>query len=132
MELYRQGRASGDDALLSRAESTLRRQLTDHAITLAPSVNVAERYFYLGATLSTLSRTAEAAREYRRSLALDPANGQTWENLGIALTDADRPAEAEAAFKRAVTLWPRAEGYSLLARSAYGAGRASEGAARRE
>jgi tetratricopeptide (TPR) repeat protein len=51
-------------------------------------------------------RLEEAARLFREALALDPARGAVWVDLGIVLAMAGNPEEAAAAFQEALALAP--------------------------
>jgi Flp pilus assembly protein TadD len=60
----------------------------------------------MGTANLALGRLGQAERLLRRATALDPADAAAWNNLGAVLMEADRPAEARAAFERALALGP--------------------------
>ncbi|MFZ4745678.1 MAG: tetratricopeptide repeat protein [Sphingomonas sp.] len=72
--------------------------------------NDAEGWRMLGWSFFQTQRYAEAAMAYKRATALKPDNADYWSSLGEALVTAGPgtvPAEAKAAFDRAVALDPR-------------------------
>ncbi|MCX7800002.1 MAG: tetratricopeptide repeat protein [Fimbriimonadales bacterium] len=61
-------------------------------------------------------RLREAVGLLRRSLRLDPCNGEAWGNLGVLLRESGETSEAERALRRSCELAPRrAAGWSALA-----------------
>jgi len=72
--------------------------------------NDAEGWRMLGWSFFQTQRYAEAAMAYKRATALKPDNADYWSSLGEALVTAGPgtvPAEARAAFDRAVALDPK-------------------------
>jgi cytochrome c-type biogenesis protein CcmH len=72
--------------------------------------NDAEGWRMLGWSFFQTQRYAEAAMAYKRATALKPDNADYWSSLGEALVTAGPgtvPAEAKAAFDRAVALDPK-------------------------
>jgi hypothetical protein len=59
-----------------------------------------------GNVLMRLGRPAEAEREYRRAVFLNPRYAAAQHNLGLALRAQGKTAEAEAQLARARRLWP--------------------------
>ena len=60
-----------------------------------------------GIALSELGRNAEAVQQFRRVLAMDPANAPAYQNLGIAALRANDLRAAEENLTRALQLNPR-------------------------
>lgn len=79
----------------------------------------------VGRFIQDCGQDAEAVDYYRKALALDPAQVETWANLGTAMAQLGDKAEAEKCWDRAVYLEPRhasgmlAQSYILLRRGAY-------------
>ena len=97
---------------------------------MRPTESEAERLFYSASHLAAAGRHSEAAAEYSRSLALNPASWVATENRGIALSGAGQLDAAATAFEQTIQLVPgRAEAYSLLARVLYEGGRPGGAAA---
>ncbi len=72
--------------------------------------NDAEGWRTLGWSFFQTQRYAEAAMAYKRAATLKPENADYWSSLGEALVTAgpgDVPAEAKAAFDKAVALDPK-------------------------
>ena len=68
----------------------------------------ADLLFSLAMSLHLQRKLDEALDAYQRLTELVPNGAVHWSNYATALTDADRPGEAEAAFRRAIELDPRA------------------------
>ncbi|MEQ9330005.1 tetratricopeptide repeat protein [Thalassobaculum sp.] len=85
---------------------TARRRLERHAEALAPLLRAAllapgnGPYAALGLSASQAGRPALAASALRAAAALSPRDPDLWYNLGVALVEADRLAEAAAAYRR--------------------------------
>lgn len=63
---------------------------------------VAGTHYRLGAVLGMAQRTAEAARSYRRAIALDPAHAEAHNNLANILQRMNRLDEAALHYERAL------------------------------
>ena len=85
------------------AEASLAR-----ALELAPRNAVALRR--AGVLIASLGRLDEAIDLCRRALEQDPLNAAAYFGLGSAQEFADRPAEAEAAFRKGLELAPQRSG----------------------
>jgi Flp pilus assembly protein TadD len=64
----------------------------------------ADAWYALGRADYTQSRFIDAEKAFRKTLELDPKSTKAAENLGLTLDAENRPADAEAFFKEAVTL----------------------------
>jgi tetratricopeptide (TPR) repeat protein len=65
-------------------------------------------WFYHGAALAALGRFMEADTAYRRSLALDPKDAKTWNNLAkLSFEALERPAEAMRCLQQLLSLDPK-------------------------
>ncbi len=62
----------------------------------------ADGWYYLGRTKYNENRFAEAIRAFSRSLALDPQNARTEDNLGLAYAGLGKVEEAFAAYQAAI------------------------------
>src|SRR5262249_59078699 len=72
-------------------------------------------------------RREEAIGFYRAALALRPGSAVTYNNLGKALAEQGKPAEAEAAFRKSTALQPTfANAYAGLAGSLFYQGKPAE------
>lgn len=72
------------------------------ATSLARQPDNAELAGALGAVLHRQQRYAEAAQRYRQATAGDPGNGRHWLGLALALEAGGSPADARAAYQRAL------------------------------
>ncbi len=83
--------------------------------SLAKSVT-AEEYFLRGKVFAKRGDLKAAESDFRKSLTLDPSDDRCYSELGLALDDLGRKAEASDAYKKAIALNPsRAEPYVNLA-----------------
>ena len=78
------------------------------ALELAPRNAIALRR--AGTLAWTLGHMEEGLELTRRALEHDPLSAHAYGNLGLALQDANRLAESEAAFRKALELAPQKEG----------------------
>jgi cytochrome c-type biogenesis protein CcmH len=77
---------------------------------LRANPNDAEGWRNLGWSFFQAERFAESASAYQKAVALTPGDATIWSSLGEALTLAgpgNVPADAQAAFKRALTIQPK-------------------------
>ena len=84
--------------------------ITSLEAKLKADPNDAEGWRMLGWSFFQTQRFAEAAMAYKRATALKPDNADYWSSLGEALVTAgpgNVPAEAKAAFDKAVALDPK-------------------------
>lgn len=84
--------------------------ITSLEAKLKSEPNDAEGWRMLGWSLFQTQRYGEAAMAYKRATALKPNNADYWSSLGEALVTAGPgtvPAEARAAFEKAVSLDPK-------------------------
>lgn len=99
----------GDTASVSEASAG--QGAGDPAAAAAANPTDPAAWRALGATLYDQGRYDEAASAYRRAAALAPGEAVVWSALGEALVMASRkdplPAEARAAFAKAVSLDPK-------------------------
>src|SRR5215831_4087110 len=65
------------------------------------------RLFYEAAQLETARKFDDAARAYKRVLALDPAHAQAWNNLGRTMQQLGKREEASTSFAKALALLPQ-------------------------
>jgi tetratricopeptide (TPR) repeat protein len=86
---------------LAEAKQVLREALADTSLERAAQ---AEAHFRLGAVLNREEHFAEAAAELEQAVALDPNSPAAHLQLGGALMQLKRPAEAERALLRAYEL----------------------------
>jgi Tfp pilus assembly protein PilF len=82
------------------AEASLQR-----ALELAPGN--ASTLITAGTLAHILGRPEEAIALFRQAVAQDPLQAGGYHNLGVALEASDRPAEAEAAYRKALELSPQ-------------------------
>lgn len=68
--------------------------------------NLARMHFARGVSAHRLAQLSRAANEYQRTLWLDPARVDAWNNLGVALRDRGRFGSAVVALQRALELQP--------------------------
>jgi tetratricopeptide (TPR) repeat protein len=88
---------------------------------------VAGAHYRLGAVLGMAQRTADAARCYRRAIALDPAHAEAHNNLANILQRMNRPDEAVVHYERALVHRPDyLEARYNLGRALIGLGRVEE------
>src|SRR5262249_8463838 len=77
-----------------------------------------------------LGHLPEAEAQYRKALALDPSNADTWMNLGAAQYGAGRVSDAAGSFRHSIRLaGADSRGYLNLAKCELASGR-SDGARR--
>lgn len=98
-------------------------------VLLARNPDDADGYIGLGRSLEGLGKPAEAEREYRRAVAVEPAFWGAHNALGAFLLSQGRVDEAAASFQRVTELAPgSASGYNNLGAALQSAGK-FEGAA---
>src|SRR5207249_2319523 len=77
-------------------------------------------WYWLGARLTSLGRHREAVDALVRAAALNPGSASTRAALGLAMSRADQPENAEAQLKQAIALNPKLEFAHFALGSLYG------------
>jgi tetratricopeptide (TPR) repeat protein/DNA-binding winged helix-turn-helix (wHTH) protein/TolB-like protein len=71
------------------------------------SANLAEAHTCMGLFYNTTGKYEQAVVEFRRASELDRNDDLAWRGLGSALEHLDKPADAEAAYQKAISLRPQ-------------------------
>jgi tetratricopeptide (TPR) repeat protein/DNA-binding winged helix-turn-helix (wHTH) protein/TolB-like protein len=91
------------------------------------NTNLAEAHTCMGLFYNTTGKYEQAVVEFRRAADLDSNDDLAWRGLGGALEHLKKPAEAEAAYKKAISLRPQYWApYNWLGRFYFGHARYSE------
>ena len=98
--LHLKGVAASQSGRLEEAAGLIRR-------AIAVSGSVADFHHNLAKVLAGLGDWVGAAERFRSAVALDPRRDPVWAELGVALSNADRPADAAAAFGRGLAVTPQ-------------------------
>lgn len=93
-------------AALRTGDTQIAESLCRDAVARTP--NDPDLVFSLAMSLHLQRKLDEAVEAYRRLTEIVPTGAVHWSNFATALTDAGRPTEAEAAFRRAIELDPQA------------------------
>ena len=67
-------------------------------------------YNNLGVELHAAGRSAEAALDFRKAIAIEPELAQAYNNLGVSLAEIGEIAEAKLSFSKALSLEPGVKG----------------------
>ena len=71
------------------------------------NANLAEAHTCMGLFFNATGRYEQAVAEFRRASELDPNDDLAWRGLGGALEHLDKTGDAEAAYKKAISLRPQ-------------------------
>src|SRR5262249_2227205 len=96
-----------DDAMNRKQRRAALKQPMPSARGAAPAAETAAQIFAQAVQFAQQNKLDDAARAYRRVLALKPDHADTLNNLGCVLQAQGKPAEASACFAQAVALMPQ-------------------------